>query len=62
MINTTIQKKENLSSNAQYRQFLQANAKSIRQFNEHTAGQACANYVATKEQKPVKISTDLKHP
>lgn len=59
MINATIHKKEGLTSNTQYRHFLQRNAKSIMQFNENSADQATANHVRTHEKKPVKLSSDL---
>ena len=60
MLNATILKKENLTTNWGYRNFMQHNAPSIREFNQHTADGNVSLYSSTTTRVPVPLTSDLK--
>ena len=60
MLNATILKKENLTTNWGYRNFMQHNAPSIRVFNQNTADSNVSLYSSTTTRIPVPLTSDLK--
>ena len=60
MLNATILKKENLTTNWGYRNFMQHNAPSIRDFNQQTADSNVSLYSSSTTRIPVPLTSDLK--
>jgi len=60
MLNATILKKENLTTNWGYRSFMQHNAPPIREFNQQTAQGNVSLYSASTTRVPVPLTSDLR--
>jgi hypothetical protein len=60
MLNATILKKENLTTNWGYRNFMQHNAPSIMEFNQNTADSNVSLYSSSTTRIPVPLSSDLR--
>lgn len=60
MLNATILKKENLTTNWGYRSFVQHNARPIMEFNQNTADNNVSLYSSTTTRVPVPLTSDLK--